>query len=76
MGPCSEIFGGVYSSIDVFYKMAECMGLSQVPQKGNQTRSPIKDEDNWGKYESEKDKYGYHHYSPKSPKYRKKDVAK
>jgi alkaline phosphatase len=33
-GPCSEIFGGVYNSIDVFYKMAECLGLSRSnPQK-------------------------------------------
>jgi alkaline phosphatase len=31
-GPCSEIFGGVYSSIDVFYKMAECLGLSRSLQ--------------------------------------------
>jgi alkaline phosphatase len=29
MGPCQELFGGVYSSIDIFYGMAECLGLSQ-----------------------------------------------
>jgi alkaline phosphatase len=28
MGPCQEIFGGTYNNIDVFYKMAECLGLS------------------------------------------------
>jgi alkaline phosphatase len=28
-GPCSEIFGGVYSNIDVFYKMATCFGLAR-----------------------------------------------
>jgi alkaline phosphatase len=28
MGPCQEKFGGVYSSIDIFYSMAECFGLS------------------------------------------------
>lgn len=31
-GPCQEIFGGTYSNIDIFYKMAECLGLSD---KGN-----------------------------------------
>lgn len=28
-GPCSEIFGGVYSNIDVFFKMATCFGLAR-----------------------------------------------
>ena len=28
MGPCQEKFGGVYSAIDIFYHMAECLGLS------------------------------------------------
>jgi alkaline phosphatase len=29
MGPCQELFGGVYSSIDVFFGMAECLGLAR-----------------------------------------------
>ncbi|OJD35715.1 alkaline phosphatase [Diplodia corticola] len=29
-GPCQELFGGVYSNIDVFFKMAECLGLSRT----------------------------------------------
>lgn len=29
MGPCQELFGGVYSAIDVFYGMANCLGLGQ-----------------------------------------------
>ncbi|KAI1848682.1 hypothetical protein JX266_005541 [Neoarthrinium moseri] len=29
MGPCQETFGGVYSNIDVFYKMANCLGLAR-----------------------------------------------
>lgn len=29
MGPCQELFGGVYSAIDVFYGMASCLGLGQ-----------------------------------------------
>ncbi|KAF2405104.1 alkaline phosphatase [Trichodelitschia bisporula] len=28
MGPCQELFGGVYNSIDIFFGMAECLGLS------------------------------------------------
>jgi alkaline phosphatase len=29
MGPCQELFGGVYSSIDIFFGMAECLGLAR-----------------------------------------------
>jgi alkaline phosphatase len=29
MGPCQELFGGTYNSIDIFYNMAECFGLSR-----------------------------------------------
>ncbi|EUC41444.1 hypothetical protein COCMIDRAFT_8840 [Bipolaris oryzae ATCC 44560] len=29
LGPCSEIFQGTFSNIDVFYKMAECFGLGR-----------------------------------------------
>lgn len=28
MGPCQEMFGGTYGNIDVFYKMAACLGLA------------------------------------------------
>lgn len=28
-GPCQELFGGVYSNIDIFYGIAECLGLGQ-----------------------------------------------
>jgi alkaline phosphatase len=28
-GPCQELFGGVYNNIDIFFKMAECLGLSE-----------------------------------------------
>lgn len=27
-GPCQEVFGGTYSNIDVFYKIANCLGLA------------------------------------------------
>lgn len=29
-GPCQELFGGVYNNIDVFFRMAECLGLSET----------------------------------------------
>ncbi|CAI4214014.1 unnamed protein product [Parascedosporium putredinis] len=34
MGPCQNLFGGVYNNVDIFYKMAECLGLGHV---GNAT---------------------------------------
>lgn len=41
-GPCSETFGGVYGNIDIFYKMANCLGLArpngnaqQIPGNGH-----------------------------------------
>jgi len=27
-GPCQELFGGVYNSVDIFFYMAECLGLA------------------------------------------------
>ncbi|KAK3373821.1 alkaline phosphatase [Lasiosphaeria ovina] len=32
-GPCQDTFGGVYSNIDVFYKIANCLGLAQPTNK-------------------------------------------
>ncbi|ETN44615.1 uncharacterized protein HMPREF1541_10285 [Cyphellophora europaea CBS 101466] len=29
-GPCQELFGGVYNNIDIFFGMAECLGLGQT----------------------------------------------
>ncbi|EAQ90516.1 hypothetical protein CHGG_02451 [Chaetomium globosum CBS 148.51] len=29
MGPCQETFGGTYNNIDVFFKIASCLGLGQ-----------------------------------------------
>lgn len=29
MGPCEDIFGGVYGNVEVFFKMAECLGLGR-----------------------------------------------
>lgn len=33
MGPCQDTFGGTYGNIDLFYKMAECLGLGQGTNK-------------------------------------------
>ncbi|KAB8346006.1 hypothetical protein FH972_023058 [Carpinus fangiana] len=33
-GPCQELFGGVYGNIDVFYGMAQCLGLSRPGKNG------------------------------------------
>jgi hypothetical protein len=29
-GPCAQTFAGVYNSIDIFYHMATCLGLSRT----------------------------------------------
>lgn len=29
MGPCQELFGGVYDNIDIFFNMANCLGLAR-----------------------------------------------
>ncbi|KAJ5972305.1 Alkaline phosphatase-like alpha/beta/alpha [Penicillium vulpinum] len=34
-GPCQELFGGVYNSIDIFFGVAECLGLSQTKASKN-----------------------------------------
>lgn len=33
MGPCQESFGGVYGNIDVFFKIAGCLGLGRPDAK-------------------------------------------
>ncbi|KAI2608207.1 alkaline phosphatase-like protein [Hypoxylon fragiforme] len=33
MGPCQETFGGVYSNVEVFYKIANCLGLARPDGK-------------------------------------------
>ena len=70
MGPCQEIFGGVYNSIDVFFHIAECLGLSRT--SSNSTGSGNGGGHGYGPGNGVKlndGKYGYHHYGPKSPKY-------
>lgn len=62
MGPCQELFGGVYNSIDVFYNMANCLGLSRPSGEHGHGR------DNWEKW-GDHQKYKYHHYGPEKPRY-------
>lgn len=33
-GPCQERFGGVYGNVDVFFRMAECLGLARGKPSG------------------------------------------
>ncbi|CAG8972822.1 hypothetical protein HYALB_00001241 [Hymenoscyphus albidus] len=33
MGPCQELFAGVYGNIDVFFNMANCLGLGRPDDK-------------------------------------------
>ncbi|KAF1991797.1 alkaline phosphatase [Aulographum hederae CBS 113979] len=34
MGPCQELFSGVFSAVDIFFGLATCFGLSQTGQTG------------------------------------------
>jgi alkaline phosphatase len=38
-GPCQDLFGGVYSNIDVFFGMAECLGLSRPGRNNRNSNS-------------------------------------
>lgn len=69
MGPCQANFGGVYSSIDIFYNIADCLGLSRTSSGDDSPAGYGGDaEGNWEKY-GDKEKYGYHHYDMESPRY-------
>lgn len=59
-GPCQELFGGVYNSIDVFYHMAECLGLSRTSPADSYGDNSGEDYD---------EKFGYVHYSESNPRY-------
>lgn len=77
-GPCQELFGGVYNSIDIFYHMAECLGLSRTSaDEDGSGEKPGKGPGGYGghgkghgngKYQ---DRPGYKHYGPKQPFYKK-----
>lgn len=46
-GPCQELFGGVYNSIDIFFNMAECLGLADTKMTGqDKAGSKIKNMEN------------------------------
>lgn len=77
MGPCQEIFGGVYNSIDVFYHIANCLGLSR-PNGPNSTGGAVAGnssngqgghyggQGNWPKQHG---RPGYKHYGESNPRY-------
>jgi len=46
MGPCQETFGGTYSNIDVFYKMAACLGLGHGTNRTERKKGRV-DKWNW-----------------------------
>lgn len=72
-GPCQELFGGVYNSIDVFYHIAECLGASRTSAEGDASSGSGghaghgKGPGNWGKHHDKP--YGYKQYGPKHPFY-------
>ncbi|KAK9439475.1 protein tyrosine phosphatase [Metarhizium brunneum] len=38
MGPCQETFGGTYNNVDIFYKMATCLGLARPNTEGKKPK--------------------------------------
>ena len=74
LGPCQEHFGGTYNSIDIFYKMAGCLGLSQKPKNGSGTSGAPKSgkvvgPDNRNKgYDGKV--FGYGMYDEQNPRYK------
>ncbi|EFY93239.1 protein tyrosine phosphatase [Metarhizium acridum CQMa 102] len=38
MGPCQETFGGTYNNVDIFYKMATCLGLARRNTEGKEPK--------------------------------------
>ena len=41
MGPCQELFRGVYSSVDVFFGIAEFLGLGRDWESGDGMREEM-----------------------------------
>ena len=76
-GPCQELFGGVYNSIDIFYHMAECLGLSRTGDGGDDDEKPGKGPGGYGGHgkgpgnDKHHSRPGYKHYGPKQPFYKK-----
>ncbi|CAK3853499.1 alkaline phosphatase precursor [Lecanosticta acicola] len=67
MGPCQALFGGVYSSIDIFYKMSECLGLSQKARAGRPKNAKINGPDNRSKRFG--GQFAYTMYDEQNPRY-------
>lgn len=35
LGPCQETFSGTFNNVDIFYKIANCLGLARDESTGN-----------------------------------------
>lgn len=68
-GPCQEHFGGTYSSIDVFYKMAGCLGLSQKPKRGHAKPKSGKAEGPDNRSKGYGPEFGYGKFDEQNPLY-------
>ena len=69
MGPCQANFGGVYSAIDVFFNIADCLGLSRPSSSdGSPGGYGGGDAHNWEQYGGH-GKFHYHHYGMEKPRY-------
>lgn len=67
-GPCQEKFGGVYSAIDIFFNIADCLGLSRPSGGDSAGGYGGHDGGNWDHYGGQ-EKYKYHHYDSQKPRY-------
>ena len=38
MGPCQETFSGTFNNVDIFYKMASCLGMARPYQSNCNTK--------------------------------------
>lgn len=41
-GPCQETFSGTFNNIDIFYKIANCLGLGTDEEDGGDCKAPSK----------------------------------
>lgn len=88
-GPCQEIFGGTYNNIDVFYHMAECLGLSRSSDDYSKDRGDGPGGNRFGgkgpggkgghgtgpsNYGKHAQGKGYKKYGPKQPRYQKENI--
>lgn len=54
-GPCQMDFAGVYSNIDVFFKIADCLGLSRYEAPGSDSENSSAKNQTWQSWEESND---------------------